>query len=91
MIIMRNDIEFNKNQTNHLKGIFAIGVVVCHLCSKTGLTSSIGLGPIYTALGYWSVSVFMFISGYGLIAQYQRFGGGIYGILSQNEYFRCML
>ena len=68
---MINQYAFSRENTNHLKGGFALGVVLHHLCSLTGVGASIGLGPIYTALGYWCVSVFMFISGFGLLSQYQ--------------------
>lgn len=69
--------NFSRSQTDCLKGVFAIGILICHLCSRTGLGSSVGLGPIYTALGYLSVSVFMFITGFGLMMRYMAFGGGI--------------
>lgn len=70
-------LNFSRSQTECLKGIFALGIVICHLCSRTGLGSSIGLGPIYTALGYWGVSIFLFISGYGLMSRYLAIRGGI--------------
>lgn len=73
-----NQIAFSREQTNHLKGLFALCVVLHHLCSLTGVGAPVGLGPIYTALGYWSVSVFFFISGFGLLFQYQRFRGGVF-------------
>lgn len=65
-------MQLNKNylsleNANCLKGIFAILVVIHHLCAFTGLGADYGLGPIYTALGFWSVSIFMFLSGYGLM------------------------
>lgn len=50
--------NFSRAQTECLKGVFALGIVICYLCSRTGLGSSVGLGLIYTALGYWGVSVF---------------------------------
>lgn len=56
----------SKNNSDSLKGIFSIAVLLCHLCGRTGLGSQIGLGSIYTAMGYLSVSVFFCISGYGL-------------------------
>lgn len=71
-------LNFSRSQTECLKGIFALGIVICHLCSRTGLGSSIGLGPIYTALGYWGVSIFLFISGYGLMCRYLAIRGGYF-------------
>jgi hypothetical protein len=46
-------------------------VVICHVCSHTGIGASIGLGLIYTAFGYLAVFGFMFISEYGLVFLYQ--------------------
>lgn len=72
---MMEIVEFNKQQTDSLKGIFAIMVVLSHLFSRCGLGANIGLGPIYTALEYWGVSVFLFISGYGLMSRYIQIRG----------------
>ena len=62
----------SKNNSDCLKGIFAIAILLSHLCGRTGIGSLIGLGPIYTALGYWAVSVFLFISGYGLAYSFDK-------------------
>lgn len=70
--------NFSRSQTECLKGVFALGIVICHLCSRTGLGSSVGLGPIYTALGYWGVSVFLFITGFGLMMRYMSVRGGYF-------------
>ena len=77
--------NFSRSQTECLKGVFALGIVSCHLCSRTGLGSSVGLGPIYTALGYWGVSVFMFITGFGLMTRYMKFGGGYFSNYLRNR------
>lgn len=61
-----------KQKADSLKGIFAIAILLCHLCGRTGIGSQIGLGPIYTAMGYWSVSVFFCISGYGLAYSFKN-------------------
>ena len=65
-----------KQNTDCLKGLCAIAVVISHLCSQTGIGSSLGLGAIYSALGYLAVSVFFALSGYGLAFSYNRTGGG---------------
>lgn len=70
--------NFSRSQTECLKGVFALGIVICHLCSRTGLGASVGLGPIYTALGYWGVSVFLFITGFGLMMRYMSVRGGVF-------------
>lgn len=61
-----NNNYLSRSDTDCFKGLCAIMVVLCHLCARTGIGASIGLGPIYSALGYWGVSGFMFMSGYGL-------------------------
>ena len=61
-----------KGNTDCLKGIFAVAILLCHLCGRTGIGSSIGLGPIYTAMGYLSVAIFLVLSGYGLAYSYDQ-------------------
>ena len=65
----------DKQNTDCLKGLCAMAVVISHLCSQTGIGSSLGLGAIYSALGYLAVSVFFALSGYGLAFSYNRTGG----------------
>jgi probable poly-beta-1,6-N-acetyl-D-glucosamine export protein len=74
----------SRENTNILKGICAVMVVLHHVCSRTGTFSEIGLGPIYTAMGYWAVSVFMFVSGYGLMCSLTKspHSGGVFSDLS---------
>lgn len=61
-----NDNYLSRKNTDCLKGVCAVMVVLCHVCARTGIGASIGLGPIYSAFGYLGVSGFMFMSGYGL-------------------------
>ena len=77
---MKNEKYLSRSNTDCLKGICAIMVVLCHVCSRTGIGSALGLGPIYTAFGYWGVSGFMFMSGYGLVCSLIKNsdGGGEY-------------
>lgn len=72
-----NQIAFSREQTNHLKGLFALCVVLHHLCSLTGVGAPVGLGPIYTALGYWSVSVFFLFQVLVYCFSINVLGGGI--------------
>ena len=65
-----------KQNTDCLKGICAVAVVTHHVFNLTGMGSSIGLGPVLTALGYLAVSVFFALSGYGLAFSYNQNGGG---------------
>lgn len=71
-----NDKYLTRSNTDCFKGICAIMVVLCHVCSRTGIGASIGLGPIYSAFGYWGVSGFMFMSGYGLICSLSNSSNG---------------
>lgn len=65
-----------------LKGILAICIVICHLWGPlVGGNPSLGdgiigntVGRICAVLGYLSVGLFLFLSGYGLCAQYQKKG-----------------
>ena len=60
----------SKDNSDCLKGIFAIAILICHLFGKKGFGISLGLGPIFTSLGYLSVAIFLFSSGYGLAISY---------------------
>ncbi|MBZ9536851.1 acyltransferase [Cytobacillus oceanisediminis] len=55
--------------TNQLKGIFTLVVIFHHLSQRTGEGI---LFNLFSYVGYLAVSVFFFISGYGLMIQYQR-------------------
>lgn len=76
---------FNKQQTDGLKGLFAIGVIIHHICLGSGIGNNYGLGPIYNALGYCGVSVFLFISGYGLMNRYLQIRGGYFRTYIRNR------
>lgn len=54
-----------KDKSDILKGLFVIVILLSHLFNRTGIESALGLGLVYTALGYLGVSVFLFISGLG--------------------------
>ena len=49
-----------------LKGILACMVLLCHLYGRVGFFSRTPLGAVFTAFGYLAVSVFFFLSGFGL-------------------------
>ena len=64
----------SKENTDCVKGVFALFVVTCHCRNfMTSLNDTI-LGMILTSVGYLSVAVFFFFSGYGLETQYQKRG-----------------
>lgn len=69
-------VSFDKQNTDALKGISAIAILVCHLYARTGVGQSLGLGFAFTAFGYLAVSIFLALSGYGLAYSYNCRGGG---------------
>lgn len=57
----------SKEYTNCLRGIFAVLVVVHHLYQYSGLFAGTYIGAILQLLGFVSVAMFFFFSGYGLM------------------------
>lgn len=79
MKLKQNPSYLSQTNTNCLKGILAICVLICHVWSNIASSISMGgigkyAGVIFTAVGYLSVSLFFFLSGYGLMIQYQKKG-----------------
>lgn len=68
----RKNTFLEKENTDCIKGICAIAILIAHLYSRTGIGSTIGLGPILTSFGYLGVSVFFALSGYGLAYSYEN-------------------
>lgn len=66
--------EISADLSRCLKGTFAVCVLMHHLYQHSGLLKGTIIGCGLQAAGYLSVSVFFFLSGYGLLASYQ--GGG---------------
>ncbi len=70
----------SKNNTNSIKGFFAVLVVLCHIWGRIAADVNTGnfvianLGRLFSIMGYISVSIFFFISGYGLMLQYKEKG-----------------
>lgn len=73
---MRKTIELtiSKKQTNILKGLFAVCVLIHHLYQYTWVISGAVAAIILESLGYLSVSVFLFLSGYGLMVSKMKSG-----------------
>lgn len=65
-MILKKDINLDIKTTSCLKGILACMVLICHLHAKVALFSANVFGTVFSAFGYLSVSVFFFLSGYGL-------------------------
>ena len=64
--------DFDIKESNALKGILALGVVLSHLqifCLKPHDYPIVNQFPVFAQVG-----VFFFISGYGLVAAYQKKG-----------------
>lgn len=79
---MRNPVintgYFSRNVTEHLKGYLAIAVLLHHIFQKTDLISHTSLlGFFCQSVGYYCVSMFLFISGYGLMYSYNK-NRGVY-------------
>lgn len=69
-----NDDFLNIENCVNLRGIMAIGIILCHVLLEVPQTD-LGLSKIFLHCGYLFVSVFFLLSGYGLMQQYK--GGGI--------------
>lgn len=65
-MVLKEAAHLDIKTSSCLKGILACMVLICHMHARVSLFSSNILGPIFTAFGYLSVSVFFFLSGYGL-------------------------
>lgn len=64
---MESPKYLSKESTNCMKGIFAIFVLWHHLYQYSGLLHDTYLGVIFQAMGYLSVGMFFFFTGYGLM------------------------
>lgn len=65
---MKENKYMSKEYTGCLRGIFALCVVIHHLYQYTGLLSGTPVGTVLQLSGYFSVAMFFFLSGYGLVA-----------------------
>ena len=80
--MIQNENEFlSKNYTNCLKGLFAIVVLIHHIRAQMICLNNTLIGMLITSLGYLSVGMFFFFSGYGLETQFK---------LKDNEYILKM-
>ncbi len=57
----------SKEYTNSLRGIFAILVVLHHVYQYSGLRGGMYIGGVLQLIGFLSVAMFFFFSGYGLM------------------------
>lgn len=63
-----------KEDSEEIKGFFAIGVLIHHLYQYSGVLQGTLFGFGLQSLGYLSVSIFFFLSGYGLSAAFSQKG-----------------
>ena len=75
---MQEKIRENKylspDNTSCLKGVFAVFVLIHHLYQYSGLLHNSPLGMIFQALGYLSVGMFFFYTGYGMMCSKNKEG-----------------
>ncbi len=69
---MQETKYISKEYTNCLRGIFSILVVIHHLYQYSGLFRGMYIGVFLQLLGFISVAMFFFFSGYGLMLSSQR-------------------
>lgn len=75
--MQENKIEnkyLSPDNTTCLKGIFAVFVLIHHLYQYSGLLYNSPLGMIFQALGYLSVGMFFFYTGYGMMCSKNKDG-----------------
>ena len=64
----------NKDNTDCLKGMFSLAVILCHIRGQLDCFNDTIMGQLLTVMGYLSVAVFFFLSGYGLNYSYKKKG-----------------
>ena len=77
---------FKRSTTEGLKGFLALAVLFHHIYQKTQIVAHSALcGFFLQSLGYYCVSLFFFISGYGLLISFNR--GGYLRTYQKNRVF----
>ncbi len=72
-VLKINKDYLSADNTKCLKGILAVCIVLHHLYSATSVLKEMIIGKLFMFMGYWCVSVFFFITGYGLMTQYKKY------------------
>lgn len=65
---------YNKNQTDFLKGICAVAIMLHHFTGKIEHHNFSAVYSVYMNAGYLAVAIFLMISGYCLMLQLERKG-----------------
>ena len=73
-ILTKKDTYLSIESTKCLKGIFAILVLIHHLYQYSGLFQDSFLSYFFQALGYLSVAMFFFYTGYGITISSKKKG-----------------
>ena len=63
----------NKDNCINLRGVMAICIILCHVLLEIP-SEDLGLSKVFFHCGYLCVSVFFFLSGYGLYVSQQKCG-----------------
>ena len=72
-----NDRELLDSQkSGGIKGLLVCMVLISHLSARVALFSTSLLGTMFSACGYLAVSMFFFLSGFGLYQRYHQSGDG---------------
>lgn len=74
ILVKKQKNYLSYDSTNCLKGIFAIFVLIHHLYQYSGLFKSSVIGLVFQALGYLSVGMFFFYTGYGMMVSKNKKG-----------------
>lgn len=69
-----NGTYLSRENTDCMKGIFALAVLFHHIFQQINVLQWYPLKSVMLAMGQWGVSVFFFISGYGLMESFQKKG-----------------
>lgn len=64
------EIYLSKDITSCMKGFFTLTVLCHHLYQRVGIFAGKPIGAFFQFLGAWSVTMFLFFSGYGLMFSY---------------------
>lgn len=79
------DDYLSLQQTEAIKGALAVCVLLSHTVPGSGMVKGSILSSLIGSLGYLSVSVFFFLSGYGIMAQHRKRGEDYCRIFLKNR------
>lgn len=74
--------------TNSLRGVAAIGIILHHMAERT---TSGTVFPVLGMIGYLMVALFFFLSGYGLLIQYQKRENYLDGFLKKRVLYLVLV